>query len=139
MICKSKSPHKWATRIARGRRAVEIFMQDFFRHATSVGDLTRIFLTKLEAMHAKSEPLLERIFRRRPKLKSGYIVVHGRLSLANPDTFLSDKLNILRLFEEGLRTGMLIHPDAMLLVKANLHLIDDAMRNDPKRGASFLI
>ena len=123
---------------ARGRRAVEIFMQDFFRHATSVGDLTRIFLTKLEAMHAKSEPLLERIFRRRPKLKSGYIVVHGRLSLANTDTFLNDKLNILRLFEEGLRTGMLIHPDAMLLVKANLHLIDDAMRNDPEARRIFL-
>ncbi|MDF1729126.1 MAG: nucleotidyltransferase domain-containing protein, partial [Sulfitobacter sp.] len=28
-----------------GRRGVEVFMQDFFRHATSVGDLTRIFLT----------------------------------------------------------------------------------------------
>ncbi|MEM9580553.1 MAG: nucleotidyltransferase domain-containing protein, partial [Pseudomonadota bacterium] len=32
-----------------GRRGVEIFMQHYFRHATSVGDLTRIFLTKLEA------------------------------------------------------------------------------------------
>ena len=32
-----------------GRRGVEIFMQDYFRHATAVGDLTRIFLTKLEA------------------------------------------------------------------------------------------
>jgi len=36
-----------------GRRAVEVFMQDYFRHATAVGDLTRIFLTKLEAIHAK--------------------------------------------------------------------------------------
>ncbi len=123
---------------ARGRRAVEIFMQDFFRHATSVGDLTRIFLTKLEAMHAKSEPLLERIFRRRPKLKAGYVVVHGRLAVADSNVFLSDKLNILRLFEEGLRTGMLIHPDAMLLVKANLHKIDDAMRNDPEACRIFL-
>ena len=31
------------------RRGVEIFMQDYFRHATAVGDLTRMFLTKLEA------------------------------------------------------------------------------------------
>ena len=123
---------------ARGRRDVEIFMQDFFRHATAVGDLTRIFLTKLEAMHAKSEPLLERIFRRRPKMKAGYIVVHGRLAVADSDAFMSDKLNILRLFEEALRTGMLIHPDAMLLLKANLHLIDDAMRNDPEARRIFL-
>ena len=92
-------------------------MQDFFRHATSVGDLTRIFLTKLEAIHAKSPPLLERLFRRVPKTKPGYSVVHGRIAIEDDDDFLADKLNILRLFEEGLRTGMLIHPDAMRLVK----------------------
>jgi [protein-PII] uridylyltransferase len=39
-----------------GRRAVEHFMQDYFRHATKVGDLTRIFLTALEARHVKQEP-----------------------------------------------------------------------------------
>jgi [protein-PII] uridylyltransferase len=122
----------------QGRRAVEIFMQDYFRHATEVGDLTRIFLTKLEAIHAKSEPLLERIFRRRPKMRSGYVVVHGRLAVADPDEFLGNKLNILKIFEEALRTGMLIHPDAMLLVKANLHLIDEDMRNDPTARRIFL-
>ena len=44
---------------SRDQRAVEIFMQDYFRHATRVGDLTRIFLTSLEAVHAKDEPLLD--------------------------------------------------------------------------------
>ncbi|MEM9755384.1 MAG: DUF294 nucleotidyltransferase-like domain-containing protein, partial [Pseudomonadota bacterium] len=39
-----------------GRRAVEHFMQECFRHATQVGDLTRIFLTALEASHVKREP-----------------------------------------------------------------------------------
>mgnify|MGYP001948003432 CR=1 FL=1 len=46
-------------RDTKGRRAVEIFMQAYFLHATEVGDLTRIFLTKLEAMHVKAEPLLD--------------------------------------------------------------------------------
>ncbi|MCL4676610.1 MAG: [protein-PII] uridylyltransferase, partial [Pararhodobacter sp.] len=32
-----------------GRRAVEHFMQSYFRHATHVGELTRIFLTALES------------------------------------------------------------------------------------------
>ena len=121
-----------------GRRAVEHFMQDFFRHATSVGDLTRIFLTKLEAIHAKSPPLLERLFRRVPKTKPGYSVVHGRIAIEDDDAFLADKLNILRLFEEGLRTGMLIHPDAMRLVKSNLRLIDDDMRNTREAQRIFL-
>lgn len=121
-----------------GRRAVEIFMQDYFRQATTVGDLTRIFLTKLEATHQKGEPLLERLFRRRPRAKPGYKVVNNRLDIADPDSFLTDKLNLLRLFEEGLRTGMLIHPDAMRLVTANLDLIDDKFRNTPEARQIFL-
>ena len=121
-----------------GRRAVEVFMQRYFREATRVGELTRIFLTKLEAAHMKGAPLLDRIFRRRPRVKAGYRVVHGRLDVADPESFLSDKLNLLRLFEEGLRTGMLIHPDAMRLVTANLHRIDDDMRNNKEARRIFL-
>ncbi|MFK7875533.1 MAG: [protein-PII] uridylyltransferase [Paracoccaceae bacterium] len=121
-----------------GRRAVEVFMQDYFRHATEVGDLTRIFLTKLEAQHVKAEPLLERIFKRRPKIKSAYQVVHGRLAVIDEAQFLRDKVNLLRLFEEALRTGMLIHPDAMRMVKNNLALIDDDMRRDPEARRIFL-
>ena len=121
-----------------GRRGVEVFMQDYFRHATAVGDLTRIFLTKLEATQIKSEPLLQRLFRRRKKLKDGYTEVHGRLAIVDDAAFLSDPLNLLRLFEEALRTGLLIHPDAMLLVTANLNLINNKMRNDARAPKLFL-
>ncbi|WP_170533463.1 [protein-PII] uridylyltransferase [Ruegeria atlantica] len=121
-----------------GRRAVEVFMQRYFREATYVGELTRIFLTKLEASHMKGEALLERIFRRRPRVKAGYRVVHGRLDVADPEKFLADKVNLLRLFEEGLRTGMLIHPDAMRLVTANLDLIDEDMRENREARRIFL-
>lgn len=121
-----------------GRRGVEIFMQDYFLHATAVGDVTRIFLTQLEATHLKSEPLLERIFRRKPRVKAGYEVINNRLAVADPAAFLEDKLNLLRIFEEGLRTGMLIHPEAMRLVTANLHLIDDEMRNNREAQQIFV-
>ncbi|WP_104008181.1 [protein-PII] uridylyltransferase [Jhaorihella thermophila] len=121
-----------------GRRAVEVFMQRYFREATAVGELTRIFLTKLEEAHVKKPPLLERIFKRRPRVRKGFRVVHNRLDVADPDEFLKDRINLLRLFEEGLRTGMLIHPDAMRLVAHNLHLVDDEMRNDPRAQKIFL-
>ena len=121
-----------------GRRAVEWFMQDYFRHATAVGDLTRIFLTSLEADRRKEPPLLMRLFKRAPKLKPGYEVVNNRLAIKDDAAFLADKMNILRLFEEALRTGLLIHPDAMRLVKANLHLIDDEMRKKKEARRIFL-
>ncbi|MCR9145895.1 MAG: [protein-PII] uridylyltransferase [Rhodobacteraceae bacterium] len=121
-----------------GQRAVEVFMQDYFRHATAVGDLTRILLTKLEADHVKSEPLLQRLFGRKRKLKQGYVEVHGRLAIADEETFFADPLNLLRVFEEALRTGLLIHPDAMRMVTAHLHLIDDRFRNLPAARKLFL-
>ncbi len=121
-----------------GRRAVEHFMQDYFRHATEVGEVTRIFLTALEAKHVKQAPSLVTFFQRRKPVKKGFEVRQNRLSIARPKTFFEDKMNILRLFEEALRTGYLIHPDAMRLVTANLDLIDDDMRNSREANRIFL-
>ena len=120
-----------------GRRAVEIFMQDYFRHATRVGELTRIFLTELEARHAKPEARLKGFFTRR-RVKPGYKLVQGRLDVADPAVFLSDKLNILRVFEEALRSGYLLHPNVMRLVAGQLDLIDDDMRDNPEARRIFL-
>jgi len=121
-----------------GRRGVEIFMQAFFRHATSVGDLTRIFLTSLEASQQKEPPLLMRLLKRAPKMKEGYEVVNNRLAIVDNAAFLADKMNLLRIFEEALRTGLLIHADAMRLISANLHLIDKDMRHDKEAQRIFL-
>ena len=128
---------------APGRRAVERFMQDYFRHATRVGELTRIFLTALEARHVKSAPTLlgraaELALGRRPRVRPGYQVVLGRLGVADAGAFLADPVNLLRIFEEALRTGLLLHPDAMRLVRANLHRIDGRARADPEAGRIFL-
>ena len=123
---------------AAGRRAVEIFMQDYFREATKVGELTRIFLTKLEAQHVKTEPMLAGLLRRRRKLRDGLVLRQNRIDVADAKAFLADKLNLLRVFEEALRTGHLLHPDAMRLISANLDLIDDEMRENKEAVRIFL-
>jgi len=123
-----------------GRRGVEHFMQDYFRHATRVGEITRIILTDLEAQHVKAEPAIFGFLRnaRRKRLKDGYALKQNRLDIAKPKTFLKDPLNLLRLFEEALRTGYFIHADAMRLVAANLHLFDDTVRSNPEAARIFL-
>ncbi len=121
-----------------GRRAVEHFMQDYFRHATRVGELTRIFLTAQEAAHTKPEPMLVRLMSRRKSAKPPYDIKQNRLTVAGTKAFLRDKLNMLRIFEEAMRTGHLLHPDAMRLLAANLSLIDDDMREDPVANRLFL-
>ena len=121
-----------------GRRAVEHFMQDYFRHATTVGELTRIFLTALEAKHVKKAPSLVTLFRRRRKVPAEYTVEQNRLNVTRQKAFLKDNLNLLRIFDHALRTGYLIHPDAMRLVSANLDMIDDDMRTSPEANRIFI-
>ena len=121
-----------------GRRAVERFMQDYFRQATRVGELTRIFLTELEARHAKREASLFGIFKRTKRVKPGYQLVQGRIDVIDPAAFLADKLNFLQVFEEALRTGYLLHPNVMRLMASNLDRIDDELRDDPEAIQIFL-
>lgn len=121
-----------------GRRAVEHFMQAYFRRATQVGELTRIFLTAQEAAHTKPAPMLERFFKRRKKAKPPYAILQNRITVADVDAFLADPLNLLRIFEEALRTGTLLHPDAMRLLSANLHLIDADVQSSKVAAKLFL-
>ncbi|OUS05699.1 [protein-PII] uridylyltransferase [Rhodobacterales bacterium 52_120_T64] len=130
-------------RDTEGRRAVEHFMQVYFRHATHVGNLTRIFLTALEARHVKSNPSIGRKFLNvfsfgQDKAAKGYNIKHGRLDISDADAFLGDPVNILRLFDEALRSEILIHPDAMRLIARNLDLIDQDLRKNPEAQQIFL-
>ncbi|MCP5085949.1 MAG: [protein-PII] uridylyltransferase [Rhodobacteraceae bacterium] len=128
-----------------GLRAVEAFMQDYFRHATHVGDLTRIFLTALEARHVKQQPSFgSRLLKAMPWRRSdvaapdGYKIIHGRLAIADEVEFLSTPINFLQLFEEGLKSSILIHPDAMRLIAVSLHLIDEELRANQQAQRIFL-
>ena len=121
-----------------GRRAVEHFMQAYFRHATRVGELTRIFLTAQEAAHMKPEPMLTRLLGRKKTARFPYKIRQNRLTIADDDAFFAGHLNMLGIFEEALRTGTLLHPDAMRLLAANVHLIDARLRDDPRANALFL-
>ncbi|KAA9005313.1 [protein-PII] uridylyltransferase [Histidinibacterium aquaticum] len=120
-----------------GRRGVEWFMQDYFRRATQVGDLTRIFLTVLEQSQTKPEPMLTRLMTRRKKAKPPYAIKQNRLTVGDEAEFLGDKLNLLRIFREAMRTGTLLHPDAMRLIAANLRLVDEEMRASPEAARIF--
>ncbi len=121
-----------------GRRAVEHFMQDYFRHATRVGELTRILLVALEADNIKKEPALLGFFKRRRRVRAPYVERQGRIDVVDEATFLGDRLNLLGIFDEALRTGMFLHPHAMRLLAANRHLIDRDLREDPEAAKLFL-
>jgi len=124
-----------------GRRGVEHFMHDYFRHATRVGELTRILLAALEERHQKPEPLISRpgVRRvRRVRLRAPFALAHNRLVVADRGAFLADPVNMLAAFEEAQRAGAMMHPDTLRLIAANLGRIDDRLRHDPEANRLFL-
>ena len=68
----------------------------------------------------------------------GFCITHGRLNVENPDEFIKDPNNLIKLFQNGLKSRRLIHPDALHLVARNIYRIDDKfIRN--KRSASIFL
>ncbi|MEM7746342.1 MAG: [protein-PII] uridylyltransferase, partial [Pseudomonadota bacterium] len=127
-----------------GRMGVEHFMHAYFRHAKAVGDLTRIFSAALEAQHAKSPPALSFLLRAlsfrtgSPDADGPFAVTEGRLTVRDEEAFLSDPINILRLFHDAGRMDAVIHPAALRLVTQNLELIDEDLRRNPVAVSLFL-
>ena len=123
--------------------AVERFMRRYFLIAKTVGTLTRAFAAKLEAEHLKSQPrgLLRMFPGRAPprtKIDAGFVLEGNRLSVAGPETFETDPINLLRLFQIADARDLDLHPDAFTAATRSLGLITSKVRRDPKATAVFL-
>ena len=120
-----------------GRSAAEHFMQDFFRQTITVGDLTRVVLSALEAEHLKPAPSVTHLSHL-AAVPPEYRLTNGRLDIADEAKFLAYPVNLLRLFDIALRNDLPIHPNAMRIVAAHLDCIAGEVREDKKAQAIFL-
>ncbi len=126
-----------------GLSAVERFMKHYFLTAKDVGDLTAIVCAAVEEREAKPPAVFDRLgvwFRRAKPLPGtgDFAVELGRLTVARPDAFERDPVNLIRLFWLSDRHALPIHPDATRLVTLSLRRIDGPLRNDPEANRLFL-
>jgi [protein-PII] uridylyltransferase len=121
-----------------GRREVERFMRDYYLVAKDVGDLTRVFCAALEEKHKKQRPFAMLRLPRRRKEIDGFLVDGGRLSVDSDAIFKRQPVKLLRLFHLAQEQKLDIHPNALRLVRANLPLIDRALRADAEANRLFL-
>ncbi len=131
-----------------GMRGVERFMQAYFIQAKNVGDLTRIFLTVLESKHVKQKPnitgQIKNIFNigfgRKVDnlLPNSFSSTNGRLNISDTALFLKDPINLIKLFQVALKTGLLVHPDALRLIANNITLIDKNFQENSEANSIFL-
>ncbi len=122
-----------------GSRGVERFMKHYFLVAKDVGDLTRIFCAALEAEQQRKPRLsLARFWSGWRRDLAGFKLDGERLNIADPDAFLADPVNFVRLFRVAQQQGVDIHPTALRLITQNLRRIDAAVREDPNANRLFL-
>lgn len=128
-----------------GLKDVERFMKHYFLIAKDVGDLTRIFCASLEAKQFKEAPSLSRMFEKLLPRKKAFMrgtttfkLESGRISNVNDSVFVSDPVNMLRIFKQASDSGLEIHPDALKDIRKSLRLIDDRLRNNREANTIFL-
>lgn len=126
-----------------GLNAVERFMKHYFLIAKDVGDLTNIVCAALEEKQAKPRAMLDRLMgklRRRTALPDAkdFAVETDRITVARPDVFETDPVNLIRLYWLADRNSLAIHPDATRLVTLSLRRIDAQMRENKEANRLFL-
>ncbi len=129
----------------KGLLGVERFMKHYFLVAKDVGDLTRIVCSSLELRQLKTVPTLSDFvgtlpWSSRAKLAAttDFRFDNSRLNVKQTDVFEKDPLNLIRFFIEAERNNLLLHPEAIRLVRSSLKHIDDTFRSDPDANRLFL-
>ena len=128
-----------------GMKDVERFMKHYFLIAKDVGDLTAILCSALEDRQAKPAPVLSRMMARfRPHGRRAlpdsedFFDDNNRLTIAGPEIFARDPLNLIRMFRLAQKHNLVLHPDAMRAATKSLRLIDHKLRQNPEANRLFL-
>ncbi len=123
-----------------GSRGVERFMKHYFLIAKDVGELTRIFISAIEANQKRKPKSLWRRLLPGPGVRSidGFKIEDGRLTVAQDTAFIKDPVNLLRLFHVAQTHRLDIHPNALRLIRQSLKLVGPAIRVDPEANRLFM-
>lgn len=121
-----------------GKSAVERFMQLYFLHAKTVGDVTGVFLAHLDDQLAKSGRRYLPSFVTRQRKVDGWPIDRGRLALPADNWFEEDPVRLIEMFAVADRHGLEIHPAAMLAARRDAKLIDAGVRRDERANALFM-
>lgn len=120
-----------------GLMDVERFMKRYFLVAKEVGDLTRIFCAVIEAEHNRRSRFRLPTLKRRRKIE-GFGLEGDRLTVASPDVFTENPVEMLRIFQVAQKHDLDIHPETLRAITRKLKLVDRKLREDPKANALFL-
>jgi [protein-PII] uridylyltransferase len=115
-------------------KGVELFMRTYYLHAATIN---RFADQIIERCLERPRPyrLIGRFTSR--EIRPGVMISSGVLSLSGAERLREDPTNLIRIFGDAQRHDVSISNNSKRLVRANLHLMDDAQRGDPRMVAAF--
>src|ERR1019366_7276907 len=118
-----------------GQAAGSALMRAYYQHASTVHRFAEGLIARVTENSSGG-----RFFRRTPtrKIRNGVIVQRNLLSIAEPDFFKRDPLNLITIYADCQAQNVSLSGSGYQLVRDNLDLIDDEMRKNPRVGAALM-
>ncbi|MDX2433246.1 MAG: [protein-PII] uridylyltransferase [Desulfobacterales bacterium] len=113
--------------------AVECFMRQVYGHMQIVSVTTGLFFEHVvEVLGSEKSPKAGKM------LEPGIEIRHGRIHLSSSEFIRSMPKLFIRLFYQAAKTGKPLHFRTRKAIAANLHMVDDKLRNSRRTAKLFL-
>ncbi len=118
-----------------GQAAGSALMRAYYQHAATIHRFAEGLIARVTENHPGG-----RFFRRTPtrQIRPGVIVQQNLLSIAAPDFFKDDPLNLVTIYADCQAHGVGLSGSAYQLVRDSLGLVDDNMRRDRRVTAALM-
>jgi len=118
---------------ARDMLAVEYFMREVYGHMQTISVTTDLFFEHVEETIGSEDasPTLK-------TLEPGIELRHNKIHLVNTERIQKSPKLFMRLFYQSSRTGSPLHYRTRKTITANLHLVDDKLRQSRRNTKIFL-
>ena len=116
------------------RKGVELFMRTYYLNAATIN---RFADEIIERCLERRRPYFGFGRSRTRDIRPGVTISYGVLGVARADVLRDDPSNMIRIFGDAQRHGVIISNSTKRLVRANLDVIDDVQRSDPEMVAAF--
>jgi len=111
---------------------VELFMSDYYRHARVIQNCSSLVVEQCEQ---RARPPKKREVR---QLESGFRIADGQLEIPHARQLREDPVLLLLAFAVAQDHDVRLTRKARRLIREHLHLVGDALREDPRARAAFL-
>ncbi len=115
-----------------GELAVERFMRDYYRHAHAIQNFSELVIEQCVARASGASRDRQVV-----EVEDGLRIAGNQLELPHAALLREDPVRLLRAFQVAQRYDVPLSRMARRLVRENLELVDDRLRNDPEAAQVF--